>query len=288
MTSPKSASLTHIQSVFKTCVPRGQLERLVNRSEFKIRFVSVRPSFLVPHTSGWFHHHPSLPWPETFPRPFSSLHLLHSLWTLCRAISLFTIGSISSPLSRCCCPNADPQLLMCGLLFSFSLFSHPVFSSQAELSKMWVWLHYSCLCKMLMWLFTLFKSTSSTFLAWYTQPFMSWILLFYFVIASSPLPFFPIPGASSHFTRVVYYCAVLVVSCRRNFLMFLHASQLTPLPEWRLIILKQRRCPLLQKGLPNDPLLWIWVKCLSCAFFKAMCSWLTCTPPSPLPSPSQR
>lgn len=42
-----------------------------------------------------------------------------------------------------------------GLLFSFSLFSHPVFSSQAGLSKMWVWLHYSCLCKML-WDFLLF------------------------------------------------------------------------------------------------------------------------------------
>lgn len=161
MTSPKSASLALVRSLFKTCVPCGQLERLVNHNEFKTGFVSVRPSFLVPHSSGWFHHHPSLPWPETFPQSLSKFPLLtcYIHCGLCVGPSTSLPSFVSLLLPKCRPSSSHVWIIV---LFQ-SLLSSCIF--QPGWAR--VWLHYSCLCKMLMWLLTVFKSTSRVFLAWY-------------------------------------------------------------------------------------------------------------------------
>lgn len=82
MTTPKSISLVHIQSPFKTCMAGVQLDKLVSCDAFKTEFVSIRPSFPLCSLFQWVVlPSPQFPWPETFPQPFPLFDLFYSLWT---------------------------------------------------------------------------------------------------------------------------------------------------------------------------------------------------------------
>lgn len=70
-----------------------------------------------------------------------------------------------------------------------------------------------------------FKSTSRPFLAWHTGPFMFWLLPSPTSSLSIHLPLFLLsPLTRPRFTSTVCYRSVLVVSYRRNILMFPHTA----------------------------------------------------------------